>query len=219
MKSVSPGQGRVGVIVADDHPLYCDGLVRVLRERAEIDVLAQAEDGRKALECIRELHPQVAVLDLSLPEIDGLGVLDAVKREALPTRALFVSAQEDSATIYRAISFGADAYLPKSSSAAEIVSAVLAVARGETVISPAIQYGLAREIRLRRPADDRPVLSPRELEVLRLAADGLSAVEIGERLHLSKTTIRTHLQHVYDKLGVADRVAAVSQALRRGILK
>jgi two-component system nitrate/nitrite response regulator NarL len=219
MKSGSSGQGRVGVIVADDHPLYCDGLVRVLRERAEIEVLAQAGDGRTALACIREHRPDVAVLDLALPDVDGLGVLDAMKREALPTRALFVSAQEDSATIYRAISFGADAYLPKSSGAAEIVNTVLAVARGETVISPAIQYGLAREIRLRRPTDDRPVLSPRELEVLRLAADGMSAVEIGDHLHLSKTTVRTHLQHVYEKLEVSDRVAAVTQALRRGILQ
>jgi two-component system nitrate/nitrite response regulator NarL len=211
--------GRVRVVVADDHPLYCDGLVRVLRERPEIQVLAQEEDGRKALESIRQLRPDVAVLDISLPEIDGLGVLDAIKREALPTRALFVSARDDSAIIYQAISVGADAYLPKSSTATEIVHAVLAVARGETVISPAVQYGLAREIRLRRAGDDRPVLSPRELEVLRLTADGLSAVEIGEHLHLSKTTVRTHLQHVYDKLGVTDRVAAVSQALRRGILR
>lgn len=213
-----PDRSRVGVVVADDHPLYRDGLVRVLRERAEIDVLAQAEDGRQALDRIREHRPDVAVLDIGLPEIDGLGVLDAVKREALPTRALFISALEDSATVYRAISFGAEAYLPKSSTASEIVNVVLAVARGETVISPAIQYGLAREIRMRRPTDDRPVLSPRELEVLRLAADGLTAVEIGDQLYLSKTTVRTHLQHVYEKLGVTDRVAAVTQALRRGIL-
>ncbi len=216
---IRTGGGRVSVVVADDHPLYCDGLVRVLRERPEIEVLAQEGDGRKALESIRLLRPDVAVLDISLPEIDGLGVLDALKREALPTRTLFISARDDSAIIYQAISVGADAYLPKSSTAGEIVHAVLAVARGETVISPAVQYGLAREIRLRRSADDRPVLSPRELEVLRLTADGLSAVEIGEHLHLSKTTVRTHLQHVYDKLGVTDRVAAVSQALRRGILR
>lgn len=209
---------RVGVVVADDHPLYRDGLVRVLRERAEIEVLAQAEDGREALAQIRQHRPDVAVLDIALPEVDGLGVLDAVKREALPTRALFISALDDSATVYRAISCGADAYLPKSSNAAEIVKGVLAVARGETVISSAIQHGLVREIRLRRPIDDRPVLSPRELEVLRLAADGLTAVEIGNQLHLSKTTVRTHLQHVYDKLGVTDRVSAVTQALRRGIL-
>ena len=219
IKTGGAGGGRVRVVVADDHPLYCDGLVRVLRERAEIEVLAQEEDGRKALESIRLLRPDVAVLDISLPEIDGLGVLDAIKWEALPTRALFISARDDSAIIYQAISVGADAYLPKSSTAGEIVHAVLAVARGETVISPAVQYGLAREIRLRRSADDRPVLSPRELEVLRLTADGLSAVEIGEHLHLSKTTVRTHLQHVYEKLGVTDRVAAVSQALRRGILR
>jgi two-component system nitrate/nitrite response regulator NarL len=206
------------VVVADDHPLYRDGVVRILRARVEIEVLGEAEDGRRALECIRACRPDVAVLDLGLPDVDGLGVLETLKREGLPTRAVFLSARDDSRTVYRAISFGADAYLPKSSTAAEIVDVVLAVARGETVISPSLQFGLAWEIRLRRPTDDRPILSTRELEVLRLAADGLSAVEIGQRLHLSKTTVRTHLQHVYEKLGVGDRTAAVAQALRSGLL-
>ena len=218
MTGRSQQNGRATVVVADDHPVYREGLVRVLRECAEIEVLAQAEDGRQAMTLVREHRPDVAVLDIGLPNVDGLAVLDALKREGLPTRALFISALDDSATVYRAISCGADAYLPKSSSGAEIVRVVLAVARGETVISPAIQHGLAQEIRMRRPADDRPVLSPREMEVLRLAADGLTAVEIGVALHLSKTTVRTHLQHVYEKLGVTDRVAAVTQALRRGIL-
>jgi two-component system nitrate/nitrite response regulator NarL len=217
-RRVAKALNRVGVVVADDHPIYREGLVRLLRERVEIHVLGEAEDGRQALERIRECRPDVAVLDLTLPDVDGFAVLDAIKREGLGTRVLFLSARDDSATIYRAISIGADAYLVKSSHTREIVDVVLAVSRGETVISPAIQYGLAQEIRLRRPSDDRPVLSPRELEVLRLAADGMSAVEIGEHLHLSKTTVRTHLQHVYEKFGVADRTAAVAQALRRGLL-
>jgi two-component system nitrate/nitrite response regulator NarL len=212
------GAARVGVVVADDHPLYREGLVRVLGQRPEVRVLGEAPDGREAIARIRECRPDVALLDMGLPEIDGFGVLDAVKREGLATRVFFLSANDDSATIYRAISCGADAYLPKTSTVDEIMDVLLAVGRGETVLSPSIQHGVVREIRLRRPADDRPVLSPRELEVLRLAADGLSAVDIGLELHLSKTTVRTHLQHVYDKLGVADRTAAVAQALRRGLL-
>jgi len=209
---------RIGVVVADDHPLYRDGVVRILAERAEIDILAEAGSGREALERIRAHRPDVAVLDLGLPDVDGLAVMDSLKREGLSTRTVFLSAREDSKTVYQAISYGADAYLSKSSSAAEIVDVVLAVARGEIVIAPALQFGLAWEIRARRPTDDRPILTPRELEVLRLAAEGLTSVEIGQQLHLSRTTVRTHLQHVYDKLGVGDRTAAVARALRSGLL-
>jgi two-component system nitrate/nitrite response regulator NarL len=208
---------RVGIVVADDHPLYRDALVRVLREQVEIEVIGEAADGREALDRMRDVRPDVAVLDVGLPDIDGFGVLEEMRRENLPTRVVFLSARDDSATIYRAIAHGADAYLAKSSKAVEIVHVVLRVARGETVISPSVQEGLVREIRLRRD-DDLPALSARELEVLRLAADGLSSVEIGQRLHLSRTTVRTHLQHVYEKLGVSERAAAVAQALRTGLL-
>jgi two-component system nitrate/nitrite response regulator NarL len=209
---------RTSVLVVDDHPVYREGLAQSLRKRPEIEVKGEAADGREALERIREHRPDVVVLDLALPEVDGLSVLDTVRREELGSRVVLLSAREDSATAYRAISFGADAYLPKSSSANEIADVVLAVARGETVISPAVQTSLIQEIRLRRPEDDRPVLSARELEVLRLTADGLSAAEIAERLYLSKTTVRTHLQHVYEKLGVGDRTTAVARALRSGLL-
>ena len=207
----------LSVVVADDHPLYRDALVRVLREQVEIEVVGEAADGREALDRVRDVRPDVAVLDVGLPDIDGFGVLEEMRREGLPTRVVFLTARDDSATMYRAIAHGADAYLAKSSKAVEIVRVILRVARGETVISQAVQDGLVREIRLRRD-DDLPALSTRELEVLRLAADGLSSVEIGQRLHLSRTTVRTHLQHVYEKLGVSDRTAAVAQALRSGLL-
>lgn len=199
--------------------MYRAGLARALRERVEIRVIGEASTGREALELIRETCPTVALLDLTLPDIDGLSLLESIRLEHLPSRVIFLSAREDSATVYQAMSFGADAYLAKTSTATEIVNAVVAVARGETVIPPLMQRRLVDEIRLRRPTDDRPTITQRELEVLQLSADGLTAAEIGERLHLSRTTIRTHLQHIYDKLGVADRTAAVAHALRSGILR
>jgi two-component system nitrate/nitrite response regulator NarL len=208
----------VRALVADDHPLYRDGLVRILRQEATIEVIAEAADGRTALDQLRELQPDVAVLDLGLPHVDGLAIIDTLRREGRKTRALLISAKDDSATVYRAIGAGADGYLSKSSGADEIVWAVLAVARGDTWISASLQTGLAGEIRMRRPVDQRPMLSARELEVLRLVADGLSATEIGERLHLARTTIRTHLQHIYEKFGVSDRTSAVAHAMRHGLL-
>ena len=206
----------VTVILADDHPVFRDGLKRLL-EQAGIVVLAAVEDGRAALGAIREHRPQVAIVDLQLPDIDGATVIDFARREHLPTRLLVLSARTDSAVVYRCIELGAAGYLPKLTAGDDICAAVHALARGESVVPPELQAGLASEIRLRR-ADDRPVLTPREMDIIRLAADGLSNAEIGLRLHVSTATVKTHLQHIFEKLEVSDRSAAVAQAFRRGLL-
>jgi two-component system nitrate/nitrite response regulator NarL len=208
----------VRLVVADDHPVYRDGLVRALRDSAEITVVATATDGVAALESIRAERPDVAVVDIALPGMDGIAVLEAIQTEELGARAVVVTAYDDSATVYRAIAAGASAYVPKSASGREIREAVLAVARGETVLPPQAQAGLARELRMRRDADAGPTLSPRELDILRLAADGLSTSEIARDLHVSAATVKTHLQHAFAKLDVSDRAAAVAQVLRRGLL-
>ena len=206
----------VTVVLADDHPVFRDGLVGLL-ERGGIDVLAAVEDGRAAVDAIRTHRPQVAIVDLQLPDIDGETVIDIARREHLPTRILVLSARSDSAVVYRCIELGASGYLPKLTAGDEICAAVAALARGESVVPAELQAGLASEIRLRR-TDDRPVLTPRELDIIRLAADGHSNAEIGLRLHVSTATVKTHLQHVFEKLEVSDRSAAVAQALRRGLL-
>jgi two-component system nitrate/nitrite response regulator NarL len=206
----------VTVVLADDHPVFRDGLQRLLEE-AGIVVLAAVDDGRAALEAMREHRPQVGIIDLQLPDIDGTVVIDSARRERLPTRLLVLSARTDSASVYRCIELGAAGYLPKLTAGDEISAAVIALARGESVVPAELQSGLASEIRLRR-ADDRPVLTPRELDIIRLAADGHSNAEIGLRLHVSTATVKTHLQHVFEKLEVSDRSAAVAQALRRGLL-
>lgn len=208
----------VRVLLADDHPVFRDGLVRALRRRAELEVVAEAADGREALDAIRRLDPDVAVLDLRLPVLDGIAVLDAIQREQRRTRSVVLSAYDDSGRVYRSIASGARAYLTKTASAGAIADAVVAVARGESVFPPEIHAGLASEIRMRRELADRPLLSPRELDVLRLAADGQTTAEIGAQLHLSTATVKSHLRHVYEKLDVTDRAAAVAQALRRGLL-
>lgn len=209
---------RVRVLIADDHPVYRDGIARVLSQRPEFELVSQVGLGAEAAEEIRRLVPDVALIDLQLPDIDGVSVVDTVVREGLPTRVVIVSAYEDNATIYRALAFGAQAYLPKVSSGEAICDALLAVAAGETVIPPAVQAGLAQEIRSRRDRSEDPVLTQREIEVLRLAAEGLTASQIAERLFVGVPTVKTHLQHVYEKLQVPDRASAVAQAIRRGIL-
>jgi two-component system nitrate/nitrite response regulator NarL len=206
------------VLVADDHPVYREGIVRAIKERPELELVGEAASGRDALEEIRRLEPDVAVLDMKMPGLDGRQVLNATERDDLGTRVMFVSAYLDSEIVYQAIAAGAKAYLSKESTREQICDAIAAVGRGETVLSPEIQAGLAREIQARSD-DQRPLLTPREQEILALTAEGLSAPDIGGRLHLSPATVKTHLQHAYEKLGVSDRAAAVAEAMRRGLLE
>jgi two-component system nitrate/nitrite response regulator NarL len=209
---------RVRVFVADDHPLVREGLVRALGERPPLEVVGSAGNGREALEAIREMEPDVALLDVKMPELDGMAVVRAVARDGLPTRVVFLSAYVDSAVAYRALAEGAAGFLSKESSSEAVCDAIVAASRGETVMSPEVQSGIAEEIRL-RAAPERVVLSARESEVLRLIAEGMSAPDIGKQLHLSPATIKGHLHSLYEKLGVSERAAAVAEAMRRGLLE
>ncbi|HEY0630549.1 MAG TPA: response regulator transcription factor [Thermoleophilaceae bacterium] len=210
--------GRVRVFVADDHPLVREGLLRAVADQPHLDLVGSAGDGRAALDGIRELRPDVALLDVKMPELDGLAVVRAVTREELPTRVVFLSAYVDSAVAYRAVAEGAAGFLSKEASSQSVCEAIVAASRGETVMSPEVQSGIAEEIRL-RSAPERLSLSARENEVLALIAEGLSAPDIGKRLHLSPATIKGHLQSLYEKLGVSERAAAVAEAMRRGLLE
>ena len=209
---------KVTVVVGDDHPMYREGVVRAMKESGRIDVIAEAGDGRAALEAIREHRPAVAILDYRMPELDGLAVVTAVVRDDLPTRVLLLSATEDPATVYEALAAGAAGYLTKESDRDEIIAAVIKTAKGESYLPSAIAGGLAAEVR-HRSRGDATLLSPREGEIIKLIADGLSVPDIAARLHLAPTTVRTHVQNLYAKLGVSDRAAAVAEAMRRRLVE
>lgn len=208
---------KVQVIVADDHPLFREGLVRALTGSGLVEVVGEAEDGPAALALIKEHSPQVALLDHQMPGMDGGQVAAAVVRDELPTRVLLVSANNDPAIVYHALQQGAAGYLPKESSRSEIVNAVLDCAAGRDVVAPALASGLAMEIR-RRAEPAGPTLSAREREILGLIAEGSTIPTIAKQLFLAPSTVKTHVQRLYEKLGVGDRAAAVAEAMRRGLL-
>lgn len=209
--------GRVRVVVGDDHPLFRDGVVRALVSSGDVEVVAEADDGRAALQLIRTHLPQVALLDYRMPGLDGAEVAAAVRRDDLPTRVLLLSAHDESAIVYRALQEGAAGFLPKESTRSELVNAVLSCAKGRDVIAPELAAGLAGEIR-RRNEPDLPALSPREREVLGMMAGGQSIPAMAEQLYLAPSTVKTHVQRLYEKLGVNDRGAAVAEAMRRRLL-
>jgi two-component system nitrate/nitrite response regulator NarL len=217
MTDVSPTK-KVRVVVADDHPLYREGVVRALSASGQVEVVAEVGDGREALSEIQEKEPEVALLDYKLPSLDGVAIVHAVSRDGLPTRVLLLSAFTESGLVYEALQTGAAGYLPKEAKREQIVDSVLACARGETVVPTELASGLVSEIRM-RATHDAPALTDREAEILRLIAAGKSLPQIAKELYLGVTTVKTHVQHLYDKLGVSDRAAAVAEAMRRRLIE
>ncbi|EIT93100.1 response regulator [Mycobacteroides abscessus 4S-0726-RB] len=192
--------------------------MRALTASGQITVVAEAENGTGALELIREHRPDVALVDYRMPELDGTQVAAAVRRDELPTRVLLLSAHDDAAIVYRALEEGAAGFLSKESTRTELVGAVLDCARGRDVVAASLTAGLAGEIR-KRAQSAGPSLSTREREVLRMIAAGQTVPAIARALFLAPSTVKTHVQRLYEKLGVGDRAAAVAEAMRRGLLE
>ncbi len=200
-------------------PLFRDAIARAIRERPELELVGEMGDGRAALAAIDTERPDVAVIDGTLAGLTGKQLLHAVTRDGLRTRVVLIAERPLPGEVYAALVDGAAGYLlTKEADARELCDAITAVARGHTVLAPELQGGVASEIRLRAERD-RPLMSARERETLKLTADGLSAPAVGRTLHLSTATVKTHLQHIYEKLGVSDRAAAVAEAMRRGLLE
>lgn len=206
------------VLAADGQPLYRDAVARAIRERPELELVGQAGNGRDALAAIGAEQPDVAVLDRTLTGLSGDQVLNAVARDGLRTRIVLMAARPEPHHVYSAIASGAAGFLTKDADARELCDAITAVARGRTVLAAELHAGIAGEIRI-RAEHERPLMTERERDVLRLIAAGLTAPQIGRELHLSTATVKTHLQHIYEKLGVGERAAAVAEAMRRGLLE
>ena len=208
----------IRVVVADDHPITRQGIVRALKSSGRVEIVAEASNGRAALTAIQQLQPTVALLDYHMPELDGLEVTRAVARAGLPTHVVLLSACDESALIYKALAEGASGYLTKESDSDEIVAAVVKCAAGDTYLPAEVAGGLAGEIQ-RQSKGTATLLTARESQVVAMMADGLSIPQIAARLHLAPSTVKTHVQNLYDKLGVSDRGAAVAEAMRRRLVE
>ncbi|MGW0177258.1 response regulator [Rhodococcus sp. NPDC003322] len=216
--SAGTNVAKVRVVVGDDHPMFREGVVRALTGSGLVEVVGEADDGIAALDLIRAEHPQVALLDYRMPHLDGAQVAAAVRRDELGTRVLLLSAHDESAIVYHALQSGASGFLPKESTRADIVTAVLDCAKGRDVLPADVAAGLVGEVH-RRAEPSGPALSAREREVLAGIARGQSLPAIAADLFLAPSTVKTHAQRLYEKLGVSDRAAAVAEAMRRGLLE
>ncbi|MFE6871985.1 response regulator [Kitasatospora sp. NPDC057692] len=211
---MDPVPGRVRVVVVDDHTVMRAGLVALLASEPTVEIVGEGGDGRAAVELVARLRPDVALLDLRMPVLDGAGATAEITAARSATRVLILTTYDTDEEIERAVESGAIGYLLKDTTREQLVDAIHSAARGETVLAPRVAERLVA--RLRRPA---PVaLTAREAEVLNAVADGLSNVEIGRRLVITEATVKTHLLRIFAKLDVNDRTHAVVTALDRGLL-
>ncbi|MFN8147208.1 MAG: response regulator transcription factor [Candidatus Nanopelagicales bacterium] len=201
----------IRVLLVDDHPVVRSGLAGLLGGEADIDVVGEADDGAQGVALAAQLRPDLVLMDLRMPGMDGATATAAITA-AGTARVLVLTTYDTDADILRAVEAGATGYLLKDTPRDQLVDAVRAAARGETVLAPPLAAKLMRQVR----GGDQ--LTPRELEVLQLVAQGRSNPEIARELFIGEATVKTHLLHVFDKLGVDDRTRAVTVALERGIL-
>jgi two-component system, NarL family, response regulator len=202
---------RLRLLIAEDHFVTRMGLKAIFGAEADVDIVAEAETGPDAVVLYRQHRPDVAIVDLRLPGLDGVDVVKEIRGEFPDARIVILTASEGSEGVYRALQAGARAYLLKDAKGSELVQALRDVVAGRRVLPPEVAARLAERV----PQSD---LSPREIEVLRLLADGKSNKRIADALGLSEGTVRTHVSHILAKLGVDDRTHAATEALRRGIL-
>ncbi|WP_159573960.1 response regulator transcription factor [Curtobacterium sp. 18060] len=207
----------IRVVVADDHPIVRSGIVALLQDADDIDVVGQASDGRAAVSVVLAERPDVVLMDLRMPELDGDAATAEILAAEPDVRVLILTTYESDDQILAAIEAGATGYLLKAAPESEILAGVRATARGETALAPSAAAALVRRA-TGSSAVAGPSLTPRELEVLQLVAQGNSNPAIGRALFLSETTVKTHLGHVFEKLGVNDRTRAVTRAMELRLL-
>ncbi|GAB3611295.1 response regulator transcription factor [Humibacter ginsengiterrae] len=204
----------IRLMVADDHPVVRDGIVGMVASAPDVEVVGEASDGAQAVSLARVLDPDVVLMDLRMPGTDGVAATREFARLGIRARVVILTTFDSDADVLPAIEAGATGYLLKDAPRDDLLRAIRAAAAGEAVLAPSVASRLMGRVR----APEANALSPRELEVLALVADGATNRAVGARMHLSEATVKTHLLSIYAKLGVGDRAAAVAEGFRRGLL-
>lgn len=201
----------IRVLIVDDHSIVRQGLATIINRDPEMTVIAQAEDGQQAIDRFREYQPDVTLMDLRMPQMGGVEAITAICAEFKSARIVVLTTYDGDEDIYRGLQAGAKGYLLKDAKPNELLSAIRTVHRGQQYIPPEVGAKLVQRM-------SNPELSERELDVLRLMAQGMSNLEIGTALSIGESTVKSHVNRILSKLGVNDRTQAVIIAFKRGIV-
>ncbi len=210
----------VRVAIADDHSLVRQGLRRYLETADGIEVVGEAANGRELLEVLDQTKPQIALVDIRMPEMDGLEAAREIRANHPEVNVIMLSAYDDRQFVVEAVRAGARGYVLKARDAEHLIQTVRLVASGNMVIDPQLVVALAEELSDAKERDRKAdTMTAREIEVLQLLAFGHTNKDIAEKLFISPDTVKTHLEHIFEKLGASDRTAAVAEALRRRLIE
>jgi len=207
-----PSNGKARVLVVDDHALLRTGVANIINQEADLHVVAEAENGAEAVEAYKRHRPDVTLLDLRMPEMEGVEAVRRIREHDARARVIVLTTYDTDDEISRALKAGAKAYVLKDISADDLIACIRDVLAGKTYLAPAAAAKLAEGV-------THVQLTPRELATLRLMADGKANKEIASELGISDRTVKTHLGHLFDKLGVASRTEAIKVATRRGLVR
>jgi DNA-binding NarL/FixJ family response regulator len=208
----------IRLLVVDDHALFRSGLVSLLKDMPEFQVVGEAGNGREALEAARRLHPDVVLLDINMPVMDGVETVRALK-EALPCRILMLTISKNDDDLFGAILAGADGYLLKNATPEELNKAIVQVHEGMAVLSPDVTRKVMSAVKANPAYPPGTGLSSREMDVLHLLARGKTTAQIAAELFISENTVKTHVRHIMEKLEASNRAEAVSKAMQLGLIR
>ena len=207
------------LVVVDDHALFRRGLIGLLEDMPEFKVIGEAGNGKEALSMLERVRPDVVLLDINMPVMDGIDTLTAIRKQNIPVKVLLLTISKHEEDLLGGIRAGADGYLLKNTEPEDLRKAILQVAEGQGAISPEVTGSVLKALARQPVGDTQPLLSDRELEVLECLADGDTTSQIAARLYISENTVKTHVRHILEKLEASNRTEAVSKALQLGLVQ
>ncbi len=207
------------LVVVDDHALFRRGLISLLEGMSEFEVVGEASDGEEALRVIAQRHPDIALVDVNMPRMDGIALVQALRRQKSTLRVLMLTISQEDQDLIGAIRAGANGYILKNTEPEDLRKALLNIAEGKGVLSPEVVPPVLGVMQRGTLETSTQLLSDRELEVLQCLAEGLTTLQIASRLFISENTVKTHIRHILDKLEASNRTEAVGKATQLGILR